>query len=225
MRLGRPSHVGRGEKAGGSVYHPHMAGEDAHDSGRLGVQKAKRWLERTTRVDQSWTNQDRGLKELLSFEWPNRSTKPFTFDLGGTFRGEPMDGQTFVAEVKHYRAENNLPDHFRSFLAKCYVALGSHPDRCDNFLWISWAPFQARQWDSHTSVASVKAALNHAENRSRCLVGADNEDVNTQWDEGRLASVSQRVWLVTMSDRQCELVPTKEHYAEVIKRITEEAVA
>ena len=199
-----------------------MAGEDAQDAGREGLQRAKRWLELSTRVDQSWTHRDRPMAELLEFSWPHGSRETFSFDLGGKFRGESLDNQSFVAEVKRYRNEGDLPAHFRDFQAKCYAALGEHPQRCDHFLWLSWSPFQAQRWDQHTTVPSVTRALMHTTNRERVLGVADEIDARSQVDLERLGKVAERIWLVTLNDKQEHLVLSKKHYLEVVKLITSE---
>jgi hypothetical protein len=199
-----------------------VAGEDAQDTGREGLQRAKRWLELTTRVDQSWTHRDRPMAELLEFRWPHGSAETFSFDLGGKFRGESLDNQSFLAEVKRYRKEGDLPSHFRDFLAKCYVAMAERPQRCDHFLWVSWAPFQAQRWDEHTSVASVTRALLHATNRERTLGIEDEGKAQTLLDAERLGRVAERVWLITLNDKQEQLVLAQNHYLEVVKMITSE---
>jgi hypothetical protein len=114
-----------------------------------------------------------------------------------------------------------LPAHFRDFLAKCYIALGDKPLRCDHFLWISWSPFQAQKWDKHATTDSVRRSLIHQKNRNRAL-GVDNEaDAMAKLDVTRMDNVASRVWLITLSDRQEMLVPTESHYykmAEIFSR-------
>ena len=94
-----------------------MAGEDSQDRGREGLERAKQWLDLSTRVRHAWAYDDYPLAEMVHFEWPYATgrAKPFSFDLGGQFRGEPLDGQSFLAEVKNYRYESDLPEHFRDF--------------------------------------------------------------------------------------------------------------
>jgi hypothetical protein len=203
-----------------------VAGEDAHDLGETGLQRAKQWLELSTRVDKCWTRHDRPSGELLEFQWPHASsggsTARFSFDLGGTFRDGHLDNQSFVAEVKAYKKEGDLPAHFRDFLVKCYVALDSHPSRCDHFLWVSWAPFQAQRWDEHATAESVKKSVLHPSNRVRAL-GLDNEaEAAAKLSADLLVGVAERVWLVTLSEKQEKLVLSAGHYIEVVKMIAAE---
>lgn len=203
-----------------------VVGEDAQDIGESGLQRAKEWLELTTRVNDSWTRHDRALRELLEFKWPGLPPESraasFSFDLGGRFRGDSLDNQAFLAEVKKYKNESDLPAHFRDFLAKCYVALGTHPGRCDHFLWISWAPFQASKWDQHASTDNVKASVLHSANRKRTLGVDDENEAADKLSADLLVGVATKVWLVTLSDKQEQLVLTNDHYLEVARLILAE---
>ncbi len=193
-------------------------GEDSSDTGAEGLQAAKLWLDRSTRVQAIYTHLDRGFRDLLIFAWPHGSTT-FSFDMGGQFRGDTLDGQSFMAEVKKYSKESDLPAHFRDFLAKAYVAMDSRPDVCDNFLWISWAPFQAQKWDKHCSYESVIKAIVHKENRQRVL-GAETVDEATEAiDHDRASQVAGRVWLVTLSARQEDLMLMDDHYRMIVAEL------
>jgi hypothetical protein len=194
-----------------------MAGEDSQDKGRDGLESAKIWLNLSTRVHRSWAYDDPILGEMLHFEWPyvTGQSKPFSFDLGGEFRGDPLDHQSFVAEVKNYRYEMDLPEHYRDFLAKCYVALASKATRCDHFLWISWSPFQAQKWHKHVTTENVRKSILHNANRRRVLGVDDETDAAGKLDPELLTEVARRVWLVTLSDRQVMLVPTEDHYHRI----------
>lgn len=199
-----------------------MAGEDAQDTGRTGLQRAKQWLELTTRVKESYTHRDRQFAELLHFQWPYGSKTSFSFDLGGRFQGDHLDNKSFLAEIKNYRYESDLPVHFRDFLAKCYVALDAKPNRCDNFLWISWSPFQAKAWNKHTTVENVRNCIIHEANRKRVL-DVDNEpDAVAKLDTALTAGVADRVWMITLSDQLEQLVLTEGHFYQMVKLIAQE---
>jgi hypothetical protein len=196
-----------------------MAGEEPQKLGDSGLHRAKQWLDASTRVKGAFTQTDYPYAELIHFPWPYGSREPFSFDLGGRFRGEGLDGQSFVAEVKNYKNESNLPTHFRNFLARCYVALGHRPKACDNFLWISWAPFQAQSWDQHASEEKVRKAVLHPDN-IRDVLGVDNDrDGIQKLDTERTVRVADRIWLLTLCQQQEQLVLTKEHWVEVTSRI------
>jgi hypothetical protein len=204
-----------------------VAGEDAHATGENGLQRAKEWLDMSTRVRQSWTNREHPMAELLSFSWPHshedsRPPGTFTFDLGGRFRGGSIDEKAFLAEIKAYKKELDLPTHYRDFLAKCYVAIQAHPRRCDNFLWISWSPFQAQKWDQHATAASVSNAVMHKVNRRRTLGTEEEEKALRLLHPDILTEVAQRIWLITLCDKQEELVLTPNHYGEIAKLMIKE---
>lgn len=190
-----------------------MAGEDSQLTGQIGLHDAKRWLDKSTRVAKAWTHEDIGLKELLEFDWPHANT--FSFDLGGQFRGEKLEGQYFLAEVKKYRNESNLPQHYKSFLAKCYVAFIKKPQLCNHFLWISWSPFKARQWDRHTTAEAVKEAV--IEERKRIFDTDDQKEALALLNVAAVGAVADRVWLITLCDKQLQLVLSPEHHGEILK--------
>ncbi|MFD0692151.1 hypothetical protein [Actinomadura fibrosa] len=190
-----------------------MAGEDAHIKGREGLERAKRWLDKSTRVAYAWTNEDEGLKELLEFDWPHG--KDFSFDLGGKFRGGDLEGDMFLAEVKNYDYEMTLPKHYKDFLAKCYVALTLKPKRCSHFLWISWSPFQAQRWHLHTTAETVKDAV--LAERERIFGTTDEAEAFAALDIATVAGVSERIWLITLCKQQERLVISPDHYSEIEK--------
>jgi hypothetical protein len=200
-----------------------VAGEESQETGRDGLKEAKRWLEMSTRVRHAWTHKDKPMSELLAFRWPG-SPGTFTFDLGGVFRGDGLHNQSFLAEVKNYKKELDLPTHYRDFVAKCYVAFLSNPDRCGHFLWLSWSPFQAQAWDRHTSVDRLEKHLLHRENRLRVLGVEDADAAKAAIDPQAIVEVSRRIWLLTLCHQQEGLILTRDHYAEVIKMIMAEAV-
>lgn len=190
-----------------------MAGEDSQLTGQLGLHNAKRWLDKSTRVAKAWSHEDLGLKELLEFTWPHDNA--FSFDLGGQFRGEKLEGQYFLAEIKNYKNESDLPEHYRSFLAKCYVAFTKKPQLCDHFLWISWSPFQARKWDHHTTAAMVKDSV--LREKRRIFDTEDEGQALSLLDVAAVSAVADRVWLITLCDKQLQLVLSPEHHGEVMK--------
>lgn len=194
-------------------------GEDAQDTGRDGLHAAKVWLDRTTRAS-VYTHRDRGFRSLLEFQWPHGNG--FSFDIGGQFRGGDLDNQSFLGEVKNYRYESDLGSHFQKFLAECYVALEVSPNNCDHFLWISWAPFQARAWHLHCTAANVVKSLEHEANRERVFGTNQLSEVQASLDHDRAYKVAERVWLLTLSRKQEDLVLLDEHYGEVVKLMAQD---
>jgi hypothetical protein len=192
-----------------------VAGEVRHIDGISSMRRAKRWLEYSTRVAQCWTCLHRVQRDLLAFEWPH-SEGSFSFDLGGVFRGGALHDTSFLAEVKGYRNESDLPTEFRDFLAKCYVAFIGERERCDHFLWISWSPFQAKTWSEHRKPEKIRRALLHNDNRRRVLGAESDDEAKQAIDESVVFEVSRRIWLLTLCDEQEDLVITKEHFGDLL---------
>ncbi len=184
-----------------------MSGEQTHEVGADGARRAKLWLERTTRVQVHWTNPQHAAK--LAFDWPQGGS--FSFDLAGVLKGDDLDGQTFVAEVKKYKNQSDLPDHYSDFLAKCYCALAARPDRCDHFLMISWAPFLATVWDELCDSNRVVDAV--VSKRSRIFEGKNLSagEANSLVKVDVASEVAARIWIVILSDKQECLTLTGEH--------------
>ncbi|CAL9368967.1 hypothetical protein SUDANB105_00820 [Streptomyces sp. enrichment culture] len=90
------------------------------------------------RVAQSYTNTDGAWAKKLTLHWPHGNEKQFSYDLGGVMRGGDWDGQMFCAEVKWRRNSSDQGTEYKSFLAKCYVALSKDYMLGDHYMWISW---------------------------------------------------------------------------------------
>ncbi len=130
------------------------------------------------RVSQSYTNLEGVWARKLTLRWPNGNGTPFSYDLGGVMRGGDWDGQMFCAEVKWRRNASDQGPAYKSFPAKCYVALSQGYMLGDHYMWISWAPFRANDWDQLTSppgdprgrTRRVAAHLRYRGSRNGCRV-------------------------------------------------------
>ncbi|MGQ5264608.1 hypothetical protein ACTWLT_28040 [Micromonospora sp. ZYX-F-536] len=200
-----------------------MAGEIQQLAGFDGLRRAKEWLDASTRVAHAWTVKDDLFRELLEFEWPHGG-KGFSFDIGGKLRGGSFHDNSFVAEIKNYKRELDLPEHFRSFLAKCYISFKAKPNRCNHMMWISWSPFQARKWDSHTTPDNVREAVIH--HREMIFGTTDEEEARKAIDETAVFETAQRLWMITLCEKQEQLVISNDHLDELVKfmRVSERAV-
>ncbi len=180
-----------------------MPGEAAHEAGRDGAIRAKRWLEATTRVDVHWVNPDAVAK--LTFSWQDASS--FSFDLGGVLHGGDVDGKEFFAEVKKYSNASDQGSLYESYLAKCYQAYMSMPYRCDHFMWITWHPFSLGKWKDLCSVSEVASAV---AKYSALVINGDEPDPHD------LKAVADRLWMFVLSDRQESLVIEADYIDTVI---------
>jgi len=145
----------------------------------------------------------------LSFSWADEAKTKFSFDLGGLLLGGDFAGQEFLAEVKFYVSASDQGEHYTSYLAKCYCALAARPDRCDNFMWVTWSPFSIKKWRDLCSTVEIESAvLKH----KRRALGTEAEDAAlAALDKDLCAAVSKRLWLIVLSERQEKLVVSTEH--------------
>lgn len=189
-----------------------MSGERLHDLGREGAARAKEWLEATTRVDAHWVNPDHWAIPKLTFSWSD-GYGDFSYDLGGVLRGGQLHQQEFLAEVKYYSTAGDQSELYSEYLAKCYRAYSVRPDRCDNFMWVTWHPFLTTRWKNLCSPNEVKDAV--IKHHGKAL-GVDSEEAATRilrYDDCEL--VSSRLWLIVLCERQENLVISREHRAIV----------
>lgn len=198
-----------------------MLGEQAHDKGRDGARRAKRWLEATTRANVPWVNPHPVAVPKLTFSWVEPEARTFSFDLGGMFIGGDVADQEFLVECKNYENAGHQNSLYNEYLAKCYVAIQQRSDRCDNFMWITWSPFGTRSWSELTSTARVRAAVL---SECRRALGVEAADAESKIDDALCDEVAKRLWIIVLSDRQEKhLVLTAEHQGLIRKHIAEEA--
>ena len=77
-----------------------------HQQGADGMRRAKRWLDSTTRIESSWTNEDQVTASRLEFPWPYGG-QPFSFDVGGILSGGEFEKKFFVGESKKYTSASD----------------------------------------------------------------------------------------------------------------------
>lgn len=201
-----------------------MAGEGEQQKGRRGALLAKRWLERTTRVNVSWVNPDGVAERKLRMKKAHYTgvNSVFSFDLGGTLRGGELEGHEFLAECKNYEKASDLGTHYRSFLAHCYRAVAIEHPMADQFFWIAFAPHGTTKWDRMTSPEEVKEAVLHKETRDVNFLPSEDPEAEYSDEIGRL--VSERLWLLILSTKQIDhLTLSKEHHAVIEAHIIESA--
>jgi hypothetical protein len=172
--------------------------EDSQEDGRIGVYRAKHWLESTTRVDVPWVVYEHSANVTITR--PDGSIKKF--DLGGYFRGGDLAGVPFFAEVKNYTTDGAQGTEYPKYLADCYCAVEQGGvDRQFEYMWITWHPFSQTKWQKLCTWQEVRSA-----------VEANDAYLNGEpIDDERCRTVAKRLWLIVLSERQrTELVPTPE---------------
>jgi hypothetical protein len=199
-----------------------MSGEETQAKGADGARRAKLWLDSTTRANTRWVNPEKVAVPKLTFPWvtPNRS---FSFDLGGILLGGEINNQEFLAESKKYTKARDQGQHYRKFLAQCYQALRTRPDRCDNFMYITWAPFNAENWDELIKPDKVRSSV--LELRHLALGIEDENEASAAISEETCKDVAERLWMIVLGDRQEQhLKLTSEHLGVIRKYDTERGV-
>jgi hypothetical protein len=197
-----------------------VSGEQAHAKGADGALRAKRWLEATTRANVPWINPDPVAVPKLSFSWVDGDGS-FSFDLGGTLIGGEIANQEFLAESKKYDNASHQNSMYNEYLAKCYVARRQRPDRCDNFMWITWSAFATTTWSDLVSVDRVRSSVLKECKRA---LGVEEGDAAAEIDDALCKDVAARLWILVLSDRQEKhLILSAEHQGLIRKHIAEEA--
>jgi hypothetical protein len=198
-----------------------VSGEQAHEKGRDGALRAKRWLEATTRANVPWINPDSVAVPKLTFPWADPDQEPFSFDIGGTLIGGEVANQEFLAESKNYANASNQNSMYNEYLAKCYIARQTRPDRCDNFMWITWSAFGTTVWSDLMSADRVRKAVLNECKRALAVEAADAE---SKINDALCADVASRLWIIVLSERQEKLlVLSAEHQGLIRKHVAEEA--
>lgn len=197
-----------------------MFGEATQAKGADGARRAKRWLEATTRANVPWVNPDPVAIPKLTFEWADGSAR-FSFDIGGTLIGGDVANQEFLAECKNYENAYNQNSLYNEYLAKCYVARLKRPDRCDNFMWITWSPFGTKTWSNLASSDRISEAVLKQGKRA---LGIDEKHAPAKLNEQLCKDVSSRLWIIVLSERQEKhLVLSAEHQGLIRAYIAEGA--
>ncbi|MFE9960540.1 hypothetical protein [Micromonospora sp. NPDC005299] len=188
-----------------------VAGEIHQQTGSIGIDRAKRWLDNTTRVSSIYTNTEKVFGDLLHFRWPHGG-QSFSFDIGGKLRGGALHDKSFMAEVKAYKYEMDSAREYAEFVAECYVAFQDKPDYCDNLIWLSWAPFQAQSWHKHRTPETIRKHLLHKENIHRVFGTTSVEEAKAKLNEQVVYELTNRLWLLTLCEEQESLVITTDNY-------------
>lgn len=190
-----------------------MPGEAMHQKGAEGAQRAKRWLDSTTRTKATWTNADAVSAGRLEYVWPHAGGNPFSFDVGGLLFGSPFDGHSFMAEVKNYSGDD-LGPQYDEFLAKCYLVFKNHRQWADQFMFLTWHPFRIKKWTKLCDAEAIVAGcLAH---RRRLFDETDEAAAKALIDMSVVDDLAGRLWLVVLSEKQEELLMSNEDRALVV---------
>ncbi|MFC0532056.1 hypothetical protein [Phytohabitans kaempferiae] len=191
-------------------------GEALHHKGEDGAQRAKRYLDATTRTRSSWTNKDDVPASRLTFFWPHAGQNEFSFDLGGILYGGEFDHHNFVAEAKNYSSDSDQGEHFDKFLAQCYLVYRDFSQFINQFMFITWNPFRARGWQKLCSTDSILDGC--VANGNRLFGTTDADEVRSKLEMGVIEELQERLWLVVLSDKQERLLIDDEERGFLVQR-------
>ncbi|WPU11054.1 hypothetical protein [Pseudarthrobacter oxydans] len=193
---------------------PPAPGEQKHKAGEDGTRRAKLWLDSTMRVRHSYTNMDDNGPSKLAFTWPYGG-EPYSYDLGGVFRGAPFNNQTFVAESKNYTDSGDQGTHFDKFLAQTYCTLDNYSRMADHFMWITWSPFRIKTWSKLASAEKIREAIHvHAK---KIFDVTEPEKVDALIDPEIVDYITDSIWMIVLSPKQEQLVISGEDRSELAK--------
>lgn len=170
------------------------------------------------RISGAFANTDSpSCAKKLTRKWPYGG-QTFSFDLGGSMRGEPFQSDQFCAEVKNYQSSGDQGTHFFEFLAKCYVAQSEEYLFGDHYMWITWAPFLVTSWAQLSSPEKVEEGV--IQHRERIFGTPSEEEARRQIDASVVKGVAERIWLIVLSEKQEKLLPLKEWRGIVAHELT-----
>lgn len=173
-----------------------LRAESAHEEGRKGVFRTKRWLESTTHIELNFD----------AYDWASECTvntldnKLQTFDLKGQiYKSKSL----LYVENKSYTTVGKQGKDYKDFLAIAYSATAAEIARTQDprweFMWVTTFPFAQGQWPKLTKRSQIKKALE--EDTTGLLNGLPI-------DEEILDLLSSRIWLLVLNKRQHELTLT-----------------
>lgn len=190
-----------------------MSGEETQEKGLEGAQRAKVWLDSTTRANVRWVNPDEVALPKLTFPWADKTDRKFSFDLAGLLIGGDFDGQEFFVESKFYDKPHDQGKLYREYLAKCYRAYLHRPERCDHFMWVTWSPFLVESWDELCGPEFVAKSVG----LHWAKLCPDGEVTEPSPDAGVCEEVASRLWVIVLSRKQEGLVVSREHRGMIQK--------
>lgn len=173
---------------------PAMA-EAIQKDGENGLEFTKRWLESTTWIElpfDAYSNEPVCTLERLD-------GKKKRYDAMGMVHSAPPT--PLYLENKAYTSYGGKqPKDYWEFLANAYSVtaklIASGPDPRFEFMWVTTHPFEQTAWKDLTSPARVLAALE----KDPGACGPNGPDTNL------VSTVSSRLWLLVLHERQGELM-------------------
>ncbi len=185
-----------------------LRAESAHEEGRKGVFRTKRWLESTTHIELNFD----------AYEWASECTVSClgtdnlqTFDLKGQIY---KTKSVLFVENKSYTTAGRQAADYMDFLAIAYSATAAEIARTQDprweFMWVTTFPFAQKQWTKLTKRSQIKKAI---EADTTGLL--DGQPV----DEDILDLLADRIWLLVLHKRQHDLTLTPKELSMIESKL------
>jgi len=196
-----------------------LRAEAAHEEGRKGVFRTKRWLESTTHIELNFDAYDWSTECTLTCLGANYKGGPNlqTFDLKGLiYQSKSM----LFVENKTYTTVGSQAQDYQDFLAIAYSATAFEIARLGDprweFMWVTTFPFAQNQWTKLTKRSQIKKAL---EADTTGLLGGNeiNEDI--------LDLMANRIWLLVLHKRQHDLTLTPKELSMIESKLNRKGKA
>ena len=93
-----------------------------------------------------------------------------------------------------------------NFYASSLVVLRDYPRSANQFMFLTWHPFRVTSWTKLCSTEAIEKGL--VENRNRVYGVEDEVEARAlmKADAGVIEDLSQRLWLVVLSEKQENLL-------------------
>lgn len=181
-----------------------VTAETAHEIGRDGVIRIKRWLDATGRFAMSHTayDLDEDKRPFTQVRVDQLDGSAESFDLVGELRdADGKRGRTVYVECKKYATAADQGTLYGEYLATVYSAFAAEYGRLQNppsaeFMWVTTHPFAVTKFGQLCSESELAAACSD-ERWSRRLGGSSYDD-----ELGR--ELAPRLWLLVVSDRMLD---------------------
>lgn len=194
-------------------------GERHQKKGKEGLERAKLWLESTTRFEVPFTSWGKAAT-LQYVEVPQHGRPSESFDMTGQHLEEDRTPRAmFYAEVKNYDTAGHQRAEYRKFLTRCYSATlawnATGSPKSPEFFWITWHPFGTiTEYPDLTRVTAIEDACQQMPQR---VAPAD-------YDPAIAEDLSKRLWLLILSPRLQEIQMSTKFLGWIDAKTREEAV-
>jgi hypothetical protein len=198
-----------------------VGAEEAHEIGKAGVTRVRRWLDSTTRfaMAHSVYDLDNEGHPLTHVRLPLLSDTFQRFDLKGDIRSpDGQLGRSIYVECKNYTQAGAQSPMYDEYLAVCYSAFvfasgGVGAPASMEFMWATTHPFAVTHFGNLTTAGQVEAACTNSDYAEHLGGHEFDPSVGQQ--------LADRLWLVIVNDRVEEMMMGSAIRAAVVAKMDE----